>query len=590
MKIDFLTRLALVLVALLWHPPAGTAANRPTGAPNVILIVTDDQGYGDMACHGNPLLSTPNLDQLQATSVRLEDYHVDPVCTPTRAALLTGRYCGRVGAWDVVHGRHLLHAREITMADVFRHSGYATGMFGKWHLGDAWPYNPGNRGFDEVVCHRAGGVDEIGNPVGNDYFDDVYYRNGAAEKFEGYCTDVFFSEAMQFIRAICSEVQPKPFFVYLPTNAMHSPFGVADKYANKFRAQGLPENRARFYGMIENFDENLGRLLNLLDEIDQGDNTIVIFMGDNGTAANSGSEGAYNAGMRDAKGSVYEGGHRVACFVRWPAGLPNAHAVHQLASHRDWLPTLIDLCELQPPTAVNFDGQSLAPLLRGDSVDWPERTFFVERQATEPVMALTKSKPGRFPQYAVLTERWRLVNGELYDIQADPGQTNDVSQGHPEITAVLKTRYQEYFADVYANVADEACQMVGAAESPSLTVTARDWRPLQGSVVWQMPQLARDDLFIQGYWPLEVLAEGTYTIEFARFPFELGRPMGADEARVEVGDTSKVVELTPSATSASYVVQLPAGKMRLKGQLKDAPTQRIRGPYYVRIRKTADAQ
>ena len=227
------------------------------GKPNVIMILTDDQGYGDMSCHGNPWLKTPNLDRLHAESISLNDYHVDPYCTPTRAALMTGRYCTRVGAWSVTQGRQLLISDEVTMAEVFAASGYRTGMFGKWHLGDCWPYAPRYRGFHEVVRHLAGGANEISNPIGNDYFDDTYYRNGQPEKFEGYCTDVFMREAMQFIRN-CNSNDQQPFFVYLPLNAMHSPHIVAEEYSAPFAAQGHPEKRANFYGMIANFDENLG--------------------------------------------------------------------------------------------------------------------------------------------------------------------------------------------------------------------------------------------------------------------------------------------------------------------------------------------
>lgn len=598
----------LILLCLSPVPSSLGAEDQPRRPPNVLLIVTDDQGYGDLARHGNPHLATPHLDRLGAASVRLEDYHVDPVCTPTRAALLTGRYCTRVGAWDVTHGRQLLHPREVTMANVFRDSGYRTAMFGKWHLGDSWPYDPASRGFDEVVCCRAGGVDEIGNPAGNDYFDDVYYRNGTPEKFTGYCTDVFVREATRFIASASSSASSsapssgesynasdaggKPFFVYLATNAMHSPFRVADRYARKFRELGLPEKLARFYGMIENFDENLGELLATLDRLDIADNTIVIFMGDNGTAANSGAEGAYNAGMRGVKGSVYEGGHRVACFVRWPAGLRGAHAIDQLTTQRDWLPTLIELCGLREPN-VDFDGRSLAPLLRGEASSWPERTLFVQRQATDPVMATSAGAssaigPNGFPQYAVLTERWRLVNGELYDIGADPSQTRDLAAHHPEVVEELKSSYTRHFQDVFRNVEDDARFIVGDPHARVTEFTVRDWRPTVGSVIWEHPQLQRDDLSIHGYWPIEVVTAGAYQIEFARFPFAAERPMGARLARLEVAGQAPTQELDSSATRATFRVSLPAGKARLTGELTDAATQLTRGPYFVRVRHEGD--
>jgi arylsulfatase A-like enzyme len=352
--------------------------------PNVILIVTDDQGYGDMSCHGNPWLQTPNLDRLYAESVRLEDYHVEPVCTPTRASLMTGRYASRVGAWTVTQGRQLLGPGEVTMADVFSDSGYRTGMFGKWHLGDPWPYAPRFRGFQTVVRHLAGGIDEIGNPIGNDFFDDTYYRNGLPEKIDGYCTDVFFSECQRFI----TQTSDEPFFVYLPLNAMHSPHTVAEKYSAPFRADGHGEQRSKFFGQIINFDENLGRLLDCLETHQLAENTIVIFMGDNGTAAGAGNgpNDGFNAGMRGKKGSVFEGGHRVACFVRWPRGLEAGREIRQLTSCRDWLPTLIELCNLHAPKDIRFDGKSLVPLLTQKAEFWPDRTLFVERQGNQPTL------------------------------------------------------------------------------------------------------------------------------------------------------------------------------------------------------------
>lgn len=584
-----MTRLTLILTSLVWHMPALAGVDPPLGPPNVILVVTDDQGYGDLACHGNSLLKTPSLDRLREASVTLEDYHVDPVCTPTRAALMTGRYCGRTGAWNVVHGRQLLHTREVTMAEVFRDSGYVTAMFGKWHLGDPWPYDPGSRGFEEVVCCRAGGVDEIGNPIGNDYFDDVYYHNGIPEKYEGYCTDVFFQEAERFIRHASKNDNRRPFFIYLPTNAMHSPFGVPEKYAKRFREEGLPENRARFYGMIENFDENLGRLLSVLDETEQAENTILIFMGDNGTAANSGSEGAFNAGMRGDKGSVYEGGHRVACFVSWPAMLMKHRSVDRLTCHRDWLPTLIEMCDLKSPQNVTFDGRSIVPLLYGKADDWPDRMLVVERQGTQPVMALSTRRPRLLP-YAVMTERWRLVNGELYDIDVDPSQRADIAEHNPEVTEALESHYRVYYTDVFSRADDDACFVVGSSTSPDTVFTVRDWRPTRGNVIWEMKQLEQDKLFIQGYWPLEVATSGDYQIEFSRFPFEQAKPMGSDEARLLIGQITQVKQIEPTAASVSFHVRLSAGKTRLEGKLRDASTQKDRGPYYVRVRRVSESE
>lgn len=222
--------------------------------PNVVLVITDDQGYGDLGCHGNPIIQTPNIDALHSQSVRLTNFHVGPTCAPTRAGLMTGRYCNCTGVWHTIGGRSLLRKDEITLGDVFRAGGYRTGMFGKWHLGDNYPFRPHDRGFDEALYHGGGGVSQTNDWWGNDYFDDIYLRNGEPEAFQGYCTDVWFSQAMDFVE----RNRQQPFFCYLSTNAPHSPHNVPERYARLY--EGLPCERDRFYGMITNIDDNMARL------------------------------------------------------------------------------------------------------------------------------------------------------------------------------------------------------------------------------------------------------------------------------------------------------------------------------------------
>ncbi|MBL9186512.1 MAG: arylsulfatase [Opitutaceae bacterium] len=561
-----------------------TIAFAAASRPNVILIVTDDQGYGDMACHGNPWLRTPNLDRLHAEGVCLKNYHVDPLCTPTRAALMTGRYSTRVGAWAVTEGRQLLDARETTMGDVFAASGYRTAMFGKWHLGDTFPFAPQYRGFQEVVCHKAGGVGEIGNPPGENYFDPTYFRNGRPEKFSAYCTDIWFDETLRFIGRAAEQ---KPFFVYLPLNAMHGPHTVAENYSARFLAQGIPEERAKFFGQIENFDENLGRLTTALRERNLERDTIVIFMGDNGTAA--GTDGripadGFNAGMRGKKGMVYEGGHRVAGLVRWPERLVTGRTVAQLTSLRDWLPTLIALCGLTPPAGVAFDGADITPLLTGAAKDWPERTMFVDRQADRLEQWRPGAKQGATPQFAVLTERWRLVNGELYDIRVDPGQTSNVAAFHPEVALRLHAAYVDWFADVTAHRGAYTRFLLGAGQENPTTFTVRDWHPTVGRVIWEPRHLADDTLFPNGFWAVEITRPGRYEIRLARFPTDAPRLMGANEARLKIGDAEAHLAIAPTDAAANFTLNLPAGPALLTTWLKDASSGRERGAYHVSVR------
>ncbi|EMI16472.1 N-acetylgalactosamine 6-sulfate sulfatase (GALNS) [Rhodopirellula maiorica SM1] len=577
----------VVLTLLLLINRSANADTRPIASadtrPNVILILTDDQGYGDMSCHGNPWLRTPNLDRLAAESVRLQDYHVDPVCTPTRAALMTGRYSSRVGAWTVTEGRQLLGPDEVTMAQVFSDSGYRTAMFGKWHLGDPWPYAPRYRGFQHVVRHLAGGIDEIGNPIGNDYFDDTYYRNGVPERIEGYCTDVFFRECQRFI----GQISDKPFFVYLPLNAMHSPHTVADEYSAPFVAGGHSEVRSKFFGQIINFDQNLGRLLGWLDERKLAENTIVIFMSDNGTAAGAGGHGSdagFNAGMRAKKGSVYEGGHRVACFVRWPARLPAGRQIAQLTSCRDWLPTLIEWCDLNAPSGIHFDGQSLDPLMDGDADDWSDRTLFIDRQEDRPVLRQPSESRNRFPHYAVLTEKWRLVDGELFNVIDDPGQQHNVAAQHNEIVQTLRSRYEVHFNDVFPNEVPYTRFQLGAAEENPTRFTVRDWHPTKGRVIWKQPQLGDDELAINGFWAVNVVQAGRYSIRLSRFPDDAPAAMRATKATLKIGNQELQKNLDGNETSVTFTLDLPKGPATLQTWLSNKAGV-DRGAYFVHVER-----
>ncbi|MCP4787687.1 MAG: arylsulfatase [Fuerstiella sp.] len=567
------------LVLLLTLSSVMVAEDRP----NVILIVTDDQGYGDMSCHGNPWLQTPNLDRLHAESIRLEDYHVEPVCTPTRAALMTGRYSSRVGAWAVTEGRQLLNPDEVTMADVFSDSGYRTAMFGKWHLGDAWPYAPRFRGFQEVVRHLAGGIDEIGNPIGNDYFDDTYYRNGVPEQIEGYCTDVFFAECQRFV----TQPSDKPFFVYLPLNAMHGPHTVAERYSGPFTADGHGQVRAKFFGQIINFDENLGRLFECLETHKLTEDTIVIFMGDNGTAAGAGgrrSDVGFNAGMRGKKGSVYEGGHRVACFVRWPTRLKAGYETEQLTSCRDWLPTLIQWCDLAAPKDVSFDGQSLQPLIEGSIESWPDRTLFVERQGDHPKLEQSADARARYPHYAVLTERWRLVDGGLFNIVDDPAQEKNVAANHADVVRNLRSQYKRYFADVFSSNAAYTRFRLGAAEENPTLLTVRDWHPTEGNVIWKQEHLGDDTLDINGFWAVNVVQAGRYSFRLSRFPDDAPQAMRATRAILRIGDQELERILDGNETSVTFELDLPQGPGLLQSWLSDRETG-VRGAYFVQVER-----
>ena len=548
--------------------------------PNVVLVITDDQGYGDLACHGNPVIKTPNLDRLHSQSVRLTDFHVDPTCSPTRSALMTGHYSTRTGVWHTIMGRSLLGKHEVTMADVFSASGYRTGIFGKWHLGDNYPFRPQDRGFEEVLVHGGGGVGQGTDYWGNDYFDDTYRHNGKWKKFSGYCTDVWFDGAMKFIEAN----KDRPFFCYLTTNAPHGPYNVAEKYEKMYEGkENVPH--AAFYGMITNIDENMGRLVKKLKALGLEKDTILIFMTDNGTAAGFRRGVGFNAGIRGTKGSEYDGGHRVPCFIRWPGGgIGGGRDVDQLTAHIDVLPTLIGLCGLAKPRGVKFDGASLVPLLATQADNWRERTLLVHSQRIE--------HPQKWRKSTVMTERWRLVNGkELHDIKADPGQKNNIANEHPKVVEKLGKAYEEWWADLSEQF-DKYCRLIiGSDEENPCRLMSHDWHG--PNPVWSQ-RAVRAGSKANGFWAVEVARAGKYEFELRRWAAEVDKPITAaiakgkaiavTEARLKIADVDITKPIPQDAHAVTFRVQLKAGKTRLQTWFIDDKGE-SRGAYYVYVKR-----
>lgn len=543
--------------------------------PNVILVVTDDQGYGDIGCHGNPWLDTPNLDRLARESVRLDNHHHDPLCSPSRAALLTGQYAARNGVWHVIQGRHLLHPDAVTLADLFRANGYRTGMFGKWHLGDNYPFAPRFRGFDDDLCHRGGGVGELPDFWGNSYLDDTYFRKGAPEACRGYCTDVFFAAACEFIAGNAET----PFFMYLATNAMHGPHIVPSAYATPYSAQGVPDERAKFYGMIANFDENMGRLMACLEEWDLDEDTIVIFTADHGTAAGFDPESGtgFNAGLRGKKGSVYDGGHQVSFFLRWRNQLPANRRLRDLTAHIDVLPTLVDLCQLSRDAGRESDGLSLAGVMRGEEQALPERSVVIQLQP---------DIPEKWHHNAVIKDSWRLINGmELYNVENDRAQQVDVAAENRAIVAALRQDYELWWRDLRDCFTQIITIPVGTDHENPVNLSARDWRPTEGRVPWMQSWIDDPAFDSNGFWMIEVVESGRYSIELRAHPREASRQLSAGSARLNVGGLSYTSVVTADEDAAAFFVNLSTGVARLQTWLVDADAQRERGAYYVAVQK-----
>jgi len=561
--------------------------------PNVLLIITDDQGYGDLGAHGNTMLKTPNLDRLHSESIRLTNFHVDPTCAPTRASLLTGRFSTRTGIWHTIGGRSLMDPREQTLAQMFQANGFRTGQFGKWHLGDNAPLRPHDRGFDECLYCGGGGVTQLPDWYGNDYFDDTYRRNGVPEKCAGYCTDVWFREASKFIE----QNRNQPFFCYLATNAPHSPYLVADEWKQPYVDAGVPEPMASFYGMIANIDDNIGRLLQQLDNWNLREDTIVIFLTDNGTAAgilppteksepNAAAWTGFNAGMRERKGSQYDGGHRVPCFIRWPrGGLIGRRDVDQLTAHIDILPTLVDLCGLQKPEGPPIDGASLRAVLNGDNAALRDRTLFVHTQRVEI--------PEKWRLSAVMTDEWRLINGqELYHIKADPSQVHDISADHTEIVTRLRNAYEEWWQSLTPRFGESVAIDVGSpAENPA-NLTSHDWHALPGksasqAVVFQ--DAVPKDPLSNGFWVVNVVETGTFKFILRTRPSHAPGPIYASHAQVQAGGHNVETDLNPEAALATLTLELSRGVHHLQTFLTNAEGQ-TRGAYFVEVRRLEGAR
>ncbi|WP_298863866.1 arylsulfatase, partial [uncultured Gimesia sp.] len=415
------------LILFLFPIQSSQAADQP----NVLLIMTDDQGWGDIQSHENLLINTPQQDLLAKQGARFDRFYVSPVCAPTRAALLTGRYSLRTGVHGVTRGFENMRADEVTIAEVLKSAGYATGAFGKWHNGRHYPMHPNGQGFDEFFGFCGGHW--------NRYFDTNLEHNNQPVETKGYITDVLTDKAIQFIK----QNKNQPFFCYVPYNAPHSPWIVPDKYWNKYANKGLDDKARCAYAMVESVDDNLGRLMQTLDNFDLTDNTIVLFLTDNGPNSKR-----YNGDMRGQKGSIHEGGIRVPLFVRYPGKIKPGTVVKPIAAHIDILPTLRDFCGVSPSSGNRVDGKSLVPLLTGSSPEeWPKRMLFADR-------LFRNSIPGKeIPVGSVRTERWRAAyernhQWKLYDMLADPGQKKDVSNAHPQVTQKLKAAYTDWFKDV----------------------------------------------------------------------------------------------------------------------------------------------
>ena len=539
--------------------------------PNVILILTDDQGIGDLSVHGNPWLKTPHLDAFYEEAVRMTNFHVSPLCTPTRGALMTGQYPIHNGAWATFKGRDALSEGAFTLADLFQQNGYTTGLFGKWHLGDNYPVRPTDCGFDLAVQHKAGGVGELSDYWGNTYFDDVYYVNNEPRQYSGYCTDIWFQEAQTFM-----DTTKAPFFAYLATNAPHSPLVVAESYSDPYQeGEGTLYQSAAYYGMIANIDENFGKLVAFLERKGLEDNTILIFMTDNGTqfGYNEEKNWGFNKGFRGNKGGKLEGSHRVPFFLRWPQkGWNEGVDREDLVAHIDVFPTLASLCELEIPEEAEIDGIDFSASLNGEDTNLRERSIFVHnRQDWRP--------PDPTKGASVMKGNWRLLDGkELYHIQEDPAQRQELSAKYPEIVQQLRAENEAFFASIPLDpiYQELPVQVVGSPHQKAIKLTIQHAIG-EDSGIWKPEQVAAGVKNTNNTHALRIEQSGTYRIACRRWPVEcpgpiLGIPsenpkdqyeyqaISPDKVRIQIANQMLEKTIKPEEEAVGFEVELSPGK------------------------------
>lgn len=554
--------------------------------PNVVLIMTDDMGYGDLGFHGNPQIDTPNLDAMAERSSLVKQFYVSPVCAPTRACLMTGRYNYRTRAIDTYIGRAMMDTEEVTVAEVLSEAGYETGIFGKWHLGDCYPMRPMDQGFGESLIHRGGGIGQPSDPPGGEgkYTDPILFHNGESVKTKGYCTDVYYAAAMKFIEQ--TRDAGKPFFVYLPDNCPHGPFHdvpPADYAHYKAKDLGnaafpqseghpLPKNsnadqRARIFAMITNVDRNVGNLVSKLDQLDLSDNTIVIFMVDNGPNGRR-----YVAGMKGSKTMVHEGGVRSPFFIRWPAGLKERVEVEQPQAHIDVMPTLLDACDVKIPAGLELDGVSFLSSLKGE----PPVSSGADRSLV--IQAHRGDRPVRFHNFMIRKGQWKLLHGsgfgketfagkpkfELYDLNNDPLELKDLVEQHPDVVERLKKEYDAWFDSVGKTRPDNYAPPrihIGTPHENPTTLTRQDWRHVSGRP-W-----ARDSA---GFWLLHAASQGEFDIECRFEPHDK-----AETLTLVAGDVRQSQQVKAGSGVAIFKqVELAAGDLKMEFNLDDGTRER----------------
>ncbi|WP_340114220.1 arylsulfatase [Maribellus mangrovi] len=557
--------------------------------PNIILIMTDDQGYGDMGFTGNPHIKTTVLDRFAEESICFDNFYVSPVCAPTRSSLMTGRFSLRTGVRDTYNGGAIMASSEITIAEMLKEAGYKTGIFGKWHLGDNYPSRPGDQGFDESVYHLSGGMGQVGDITtwfrgDSSYFDPVLWHNGTQQAYSGYCTDIFTDEALRFI----STNKDQPFFCYIAYNAPHTPLQVPEKYYKMYKdidpsagfenddrpfpemSEKDKEDARKVYAMISNIDDNLGRLLGRLNELQLSENTVVIFMTDNGP-----QQRRYIAGMRGRKGSVYRGGVRVPLFIHYP-GLPEPKHISATAAHIDILPTIAEMCHVSLPPEKIIDGKSLQPLLEDSNTDWVERPLFFYWTRRYPELYNNMAlQNGKYKLVGMTSFDARISDFELFNIESDPYEQKNIIEENTELAAGLKSEMDSMYRELIAseNIVNPPLIEIGNQNENPVILNRNDADGERG--IW-----AQEEIF--GKWNVKV-NKGTYSVKIKFIkPVEAGGTV--------LLETNGIVHRKVITVNTDIIIMNDVELPDLEGEL--IPTYFIKGkkifPFWVEMEKQND--
>lgn len=471
--------------------------------PNVLLIMTDDQGWGDFGINGNDSIQTPNLDRFCKEGVSFDRFYVSPVCAPTRASLLTGRYHLRTGTSWVTHRKEVMRSSEVTIAEYLKQAGYRTGIFGKWHNGEQFPNNPEGQGFDEFLGFTAGHW--------NNYHDPNLFHNDEAVRKKGYINDVFTDAAIDWIQ---KDKNQDPFFCYLPYNTPHSPFQVPEKYFNKYKAMGLSDKNASVHGMCENIDDNFGKILKNLEENNMLENTLVIFLTDNGPNGNR-----YNGGMKGWKGSIHEGGMRVPLFMKLGNYFQSGKIIKPISCHMDLLPTILELCNIPFQAKNPLDGKSLVPLLLDQELVWPNRQIYhIQNNGKESVLnSSLRNEQHRF----VLNRDSSMM---LFDMQNDPGQHKNIIEQNPDLKNKYLNDLNNWFSEVTSQGIAPPPIPVGYKKGGHTVIPAPEAFRFGGNIKFKGKMGWANDYFINWNskddfieWKIDVAESGSYkvAIEYA---------------------------------------------------------------------------